>query len=86
MSEKIHSLLDFINSNAIIRRLVLFAAIVMTWRVSVWGILLGTEWLHMAPGIRPAGIDMAAVIGAVTAPLTLFTGAVFRAYVEGKAQ
>ena len=86
MSEKIHSLFDFINNNAIIRRLVLFAAIVMTWRVSVWGVLLGAEWLHMSPGVRPAGIDLAAVIGAVTAPLTLFTGAVFKSYIEGRAQ
>ena len=86
MKARLDGLLGFINDNAIIRRLVLFAAIVMTWRVTASGVQIGWEWLHMAPAIRPSGVELAAVVAAVTAPLTLFTGSVFRAYGEGKGQ
>ncbi len=78
--------LDFINDNAIIRRLVLLAAIVMTWRVTAWGVQIGWHWLNLPVPLRPSGVELAAVVAAVTAPLTLFTGSVFKAYVEGRAQ
>lgn len=83
MTERIRTLLDLIRDHVIVRRLVLLTAVVMTWRVSVWGIGLGTAWMQMVEH-RPPGMELAAIVAAVTAPLTLFTGAVFRAYVEGR--
>lgn len=77
MTERIRTLLDLIRDHVIVRRLVLFTAIVMCWRVSVWGMQFAVQ------SDRP-GLDIAAIVGAVTAPITLFAGAVFRAYVEGR--
>jgi hypothetical protein len=68
---------DWIDKRGIIRRVVLGLAIWMTWKVSVWG-------MHYASITTLPGLDAAAVIAAVTAPITLFAGAVFKAYVESR--
>ena len=49
----------------------------MTWRVSVWAM----GFAETSP--RP-GIDIAAIIAAVTAPVTLFAGSVFKGYLESR--
>lgn len=68
----------FVDERGIVRRAVLGVAIWMTWRVSVWA--MG----YAADSPRP-GVDVAAIIAAVSAPVTLFAGAVFKAYSESRA-
>lgn len=67
----------FVDERGIVRRAVLGVAIWMTWRVSVWAM----GYAETSP--RP-GVDIAAIIAAVTAPVTLFAGAIFRAYTESR--
>lgn len=67
----------FVDERGIVRRTVLGVAIWMTWRVSVWAM----GYAETSP--RP-GVDIAAIIAAVTAPVTLFAGAIFRAYTESR--
>lgn len=59
------------------RTLVLALAVWMTWRISEWG-------MQFAVGNERNGVEIAAIIAAVTAPITLFAGTVFKTYVEGK--
>ena len=59
------------------RTLVLALAVWMTWRISEWG-------MWFAVGNDRNGMEIAAIIAAVTAPITLFAGTVFKTYVEGK--
>lgn len=68
---------DFIDGRGVVRRAVLGVAIWMTWRVSVW------EMGFAETSPRP-GIDIAAIIAAVTAPVTLFAGSVFKGYLESR--
>ena len=84
MTERIRTLLDLIRDHMIVRRLVLLAAIVMCWRVGAWGVEFAMAWMQAPVAGRPSGVDVAAVIAAATAPVTLFAGSVFRAYVEGR--
>lgn len=69
----------WINQNLIVRRVVLAIAIWMTWAVSRWS-------MEFALASKLPGTDVAAVIAAIQLPVTLFTGSVFKAYVEGRAQ
>lgn len=70
---------DFIDRRGVIRRIVLGIAIWMTWRVSVWAMGYAVD----SP--RP-GIDIAAIIAAVTAPVTVFGGYIFKQYVESRPE
>jgi hypothetical protein len=68
---------DWIDSRGIVRRLTLAMAVWMTWRATLWATA------YAAASDRP-GLEVAAIIAAATAPLTLFTASVFRAYVESR--
>lgn len=68
---------DWMDDRAITRRIVLSIAIWMTWNVSEWA-------MHFVEGSTRPGIDLAAIIAAVTAPVTVFGGFVFKAYIESK--
>lgn len=69
---------DWIDQRGIVRRIVLGMAVWMTWRATVWATAFA------AASDKP-GLEVAAIIAAATAPLTLFTAAVFKAYVESRA-
>lgn len=69
---------DWIDKRGIVRRIVLAIAIWMTWEVSQWAMLFVT-------GSSRPGIDLAAIIAAVTTPVTVFGGFVFKAYIESRA-
>jgi hypothetical protein len=77
MRDLVPSFWDWIDKRGIVRRVVLAAAILMTWQVSDWGMMF-------AASCKLPGLEIAAIIGAVTAPVTLFAGSVFRAYVESR--
>lgn len=59
------------------RILVLSTAIWMTWLVSDWA-------MWFAVGNARNGVEIAAIIGAVTAPICAFGGYVFKAYLGSK--
>ena len=60
------------------RVVVLGTAIWMTWAVSSWA-------MWFATGNARDGMEIAAIIGAVTAPVCAFGGYIFKAYVDSKA-
>lgn len=68
---------DWIDTRGIVRRVVLGVAVWMTWRVSVWA-------MGYAEASDKPGVEVAAIIAAATAPVTLFAGSVFKAYVESR--
>lgn len=59
------------------RTIVLGTAIWMTWAVSDWA-------MWFAVGNTRNGMEIAAIIGAVTAPICAFGGYVFKAYLDAK--
>lgn len=70
---------NWINTHSIIRRIVLFITLWMTWEAFVWA----KEYAEFS---ELPGIEMAAVMGAVTAPITLLQGFVFKVYAEGRKE
>ena len=68
---------DFIDNRGIVRRIVLGVAITQTWIVTTWAMTFAEA------STRP-GIDVAAVIGAVSAPVATFGGFVFKSYLDSK--
>lgn len=60
-----------------VRIAVLTTAILMTLEVSRWSM-----WFAVG-NVRP-GLEIAAILAAVQAPVTLFAGTVFRAYIESR--
>ncbi len=75
---KLAAFWDFVDNRGIIRRVILGVAIYMTWRVSVWS-------MGYAEQSAEDGVQIAAILVAVQAPVTLFAGMVFKAYIEGRA-
>lgn len=74
----IDAFFSVVDKYGVVRRIVLIVAIWMTWNVSVWAM----GYVTTSP--RP-GIDLAAIIAAVTAPVTMFATYVFKAYLESRA-
>ncbi len=62
---------------ALRRTLVLAITVWMTWRAFEWA-------GHYAMTTTHSGLDTAAIIAAVTAPITYLQVAVFRAYIDAK--
>ena len=73
----IDAVFSVVDKYGIVRRTVLVIAIWMTWNVSVWAMS------YVMTSSRP-GIDLAAIIAAVTAPVTMFATHVFKAYLESR--
>ena len=61
-----------------VRTIVVFLAIWMTWEASAWSMAFATDNARN-------GIEIAAIVAAVTGPITVFAGYVFKAYVESRA-
>lgn len=62
-----------------VRIAVLVTAILMTLEVSRWS-------MWFAIGNARPGLEIAAILAAVQAPVTLFAGTVFRAYLDSKKE
>ena len=77
MKDTIAYLVSVESKLAIWRRMTMVFALWMTWRAFEFGV-----WF--AVGNERNGVEIAAIIAAVTAPITLFAGTVFKTYVEGK--
>lgn len=69
---------DWLDTRGVIRRAVLGVAIWMTWEVTHWAMAFAEH------SVRP-GVDLAAVIAAVSAPATALGGYVFKAYLDSRA-
>lgn len=70
--------LDLIlNKYRAVRIAVLTMAIYATWEVSRWS-------MWFAVGNDRNGMEIAAILAAIQAPITLFAGTVFRAYIESR--
>lgn len=69
---------DWLDNRGVIRRVILGVAMWMTWEVTHWAMAFA------AVSARP-GIDLAAVIAAVSAPATALSGYVFKAYLDSRA-
>ena len=69
--------MNFVDQYSVVRRLVLGIAIWMTWAVSEWAMWFAVDNARN-------GVEIAAIIAAVTAPVTMFGGYVFRVYSESK--
>ena len=70
-------ILDIEDKLAIRRSVVLFVTLWMTWRAFEWAAVFAAA--HPSDGL----VD-AAIIGAVTAPITYLQASVFKAYLDSK--
>ena len=70
---------NWIDTRQVVRRCILAIAIFQTWEVTQWA-------MNFAMTTQRTGLDVAAMIGAVTGPITVFTGYVFRAYIDAKGE
>lgn len=77
-SNTITAFWDWLDNRGIIRRIVLAVAIYQGWLVTVWAMSFSEV------SARP-GIDIAAIIAAVSMPVSTFGGFVFKAYLESKS-
>lgn len=68
---------DYVSKYVPTRTVVLGTAIWMTWAVSDWA-------MWFATGNARNGMEIAAIIAAVTAPICAFGGYIFKAFVESK--
>jgi len=79
MINPVKPFLDFIDNRAVVRRMVLFFTLWMTYEITVsaWS-FAGTSTFD--------GIGTAAVIAAVTAPFAALQGFVFHSYSQGRKE
>lgn len=66
-----------LNKYRAVRIAVLATAIYATWVAAQWGMAFAT-------GNERNGMEIAAILAAIQAPITLFAGSVFRAYIESR--
>jgi len=71
------NVIDYVSKYIPTRTVVLGTAIWMTWAVSDWA-------MWFATGNSRNGMEIAAIIAAVTAPICAFGGYIFKAFVESK--
>lgn len=73
---------NWIDSRAIIRRIVLFVTLWMTWRAFTWA----AEYANGLTLSAGMGIEAAAIIAAVTAPIAALQASVFKIYADGRKE
>jgi len=69
--------LDFLDARMVMRRFAFVLVLAMTWRALDWTMSFA------ATSTRP-GMDVAAIIAAVWAPLSTLQGAIFHLYNNGR--
>lgn len=68
---------DWIDSRSIIRRIVLFVTLWMTWESFMWA-------AQFAETTSKTGVEVAAIIAAVTAPVAALQAFIFKVYADGR--
>lgn len=69
---------QFIDDRAIVRRIVLFVTLWMTWDSFTWA-------ARFAEHTAKSGMDVAAIVAAVTGPIAALQAAVFKVYSDGRS-
>lgn len=77
MTKAMRDFLDFLEQAMVVRRIILFTSCWLTWDSYRWA-------SEFAMATDKAGLEVAAVVAAVTTPVSWITIAVFKTYVEGK--
>lgn len=77
-SQRLLTILEWENKLGIRRTIVLFVTLWMTWRAFGWA----AEYAVFMKGV--GGLEVAAIIAAVTAPITYLQKVVFEAYIGAK--
>ncbi len=78
---KLETLAAWDEKLAIRRSVVLFITLWMTWRAFEWS----ARYVESVGADNSAMLAAAAMVAAVTAPITYLQAAVFRAYIESKS-
>jgi len=68
---------DWIDNRAIIRRIMVFSTMYMTWDAYKWG-------THFAETTQRVGMEVPSIITAVTAPVIVLMGYVLKVYSDGR--
>lgn len=66
-----------VNNHSIVRRIVIFVTLYMTWIAFYWA-------AEFAETSDKPGLEIAAIIAAVIAPVTALQGFVFKVYTQGR--
>lgn len=70
---------DWIDTRSIVRRITLFVTLWMTWESFMWA-------AQFAETTDKAGLEAAAIIAAVTAPIAALQGFIFNTYSNARKQ
>lgn len=70
---------DWVDNRSVIRRIVLFVTLWMTWASFMWA-------AGFAESTLKSGLEVAAIIAAVTAPIAALQGFIFKVYAEGRGK
>jgi hypothetical protein len=69
----------FLDPYGVNRRVILFITVYMTWKSFEWA-------AHFAGTSTKSGLEEAAIIAAVTAPISALQGFVFKVYTESRPE
>lgn len=75
----ITQLWDWVDQRGIVRRVVLFSTLYMTWEAYQWAAMFSATTSR-------TGMDVAAIIGAVTAPISMLQAAAFKVYSDSRGE
>jgi len=70
---------NWVDNRSVIRRIVLFITLWMTWASFMWA-------AGFAETTTKSGVEVGLIIAAVTAPIAALQGFVFKVYAEGRAK
>jgi len=76
--KKLTEFWDFIDSRAIVRRLVLFITVYMSWLSFDWAIQFATE-------TPKSGAEVGLIIAAVTGPVAALQGFILKVYSDARS-
>lgn len=79
MGERFNATMDFIDKHQIIRRAIVLWIVVLTSRVMEWTI--DFAWQSSRPGL-----EVAAIIAAIWAPMSVLQGFVLNVYSKGRGE
>lgn len=79
MLDQITKFWDWVDSRGVVRRIVLFVTLWMTWRAFQWA-------AEFASTTTRSGMDIGAIIAAVTAPITYLQASAFKVYSDSRGE
>ena len=70
---------DWVDTRSIVRRIVLFVTLWMSWAAFIWA-------AGFAETTDKSGVEVGLIIAAVTAPIAALQGFVFKVYSESRGE